>query len=271
MKILHVVPYFYPAWGYGGPPKAVYEIAKNQVLLGHDVHVLTTTAFERDELLPSGRVNIDGIKVTRLPNISNFVMWKFHFCTPVGVKDFLRNHEFDCVHLHEVRTLLNYFSLQNAKTREFVISPWGTLPYNDSRIFIKRFFDKVLLKNLETKILVSFAQTDHETEVIKRFAVSKQVVLIPLGIDFREFSHLPSQLEARKQLGLDINSFYFLFLGRFSPHKGLRNVLLAFNKVRLTFPRARLLLVGRDDGYLKQVLKLIKLNDLSSMFRSGYI
>ena len=44
MKILHVVPYFPPAYSFGGPVKAVYQIAKELVKRKHEVVVYTSDA-----------------------------------------------------------------------------------------------------------------------------------------------------------------------------------------------------------------------------------
>ena len=111
MRILHVTPYFYPALAFGGPPKAVYEIAKRQAKAGHQVSVLTTTAFEKNETLASGSFKLDDITVYRVNNVSNSLLWKYHFSTPIGAHSILQKEKFDTVHLHEVRTLLNIVTI----------------------------------------------------------------------------------------------------------------------------------------------------------------
>jgi glycosyltransferase involved in cell wall biosynthesis len=44
MRVLHVVPSFYPAFVYGGPIYSVYELCAELTRLGCEVHVLTTDA-----------------------------------------------------------------------------------------------------------------------------------------------------------------------------------------------------------------------------------
>lgn len=44
LRVLHVVPSFYPAHGYGGPVSALYELCLAQVAAGLDVRVLTSAA-----------------------------------------------------------------------------------------------------------------------------------------------------------------------------------------------------------------------------------
>lgn len=258
VKILHVVPYFYPAWSYGGPPRAVYEIAKEQVKAHHDVSVLTTTAYQENETLPAGNSTIDGISVTRLKNISNKIMWNYHFCTPIGIKEYFVAHSFECIHLHEVRTALNYYSLLYSDCTDFVLSPWGTLPYNDSMIFIKKNIDTFLLPLMRNKIRISFAQTNHEKDVLEEYKIGKKNEVIPLGINFSSSVNFSNKSKARKKLNLDADAFYYLFLGRFSPYKGIEILLKSFVSVLNVYPKSKLLLVGRDDGYMQKIMELIR-------------
>ena len=39
MHIAFVIPYFYPAWQYGGPPRVAYELARELVRREHKVTV----------------------------------------------------------------------------------------------------------------------------------------------------------------------------------------------------------------------------------------
>lgn len=53
MRILHVVPSYYPAVRYGGTIPAVHDLAKALVLRGHEVEVYTT--------------NVDGPGISKVP------------------------------------------------------------------------------------------------------------------------------------------------------------------------------------------------------------
>jgi len=256
MKILHVIPYFAPAWGYGGTPRAAFEIAKNQVKYGHQVCVLTTDAFDEKSRLKKFEV-IDGIKVFRAKNLSNFLTWKFHFVTPVNLPEEV-NSNFDVIHLHEVRSLLNILVLLKFKAKKIVLSPWGTLPYNNSLVLIKKVVDFLFLPILRWKVDFSFAQTTHEEKVLKQFKISKFQIIVPLGIDANFFSSLPSKLESRKKLKIDSNELLFVYLGRFSRYKGVDNLIHVFCQAIEKGIEAKLLLVGRDDGFLSQIINTIK-------------
>ena len=65
MKILHVVPTYYPATRYGGPIRSVHGLASALAAQGHDVHVYTTNVDGKGVLpVPLDRpVQLDGVNV----------------------------------------------------------------------------------------------------------------------------------------------------------------------------------------------------------------
>ena len=63
MRILHVVPSYYPAVNYGGPIYAIHQLCAAQVALGLEVDVFTTNRNGSGvSNVPIGvPVNIDGV------------------------------------------------------------------------------------------------------------------------------------------------------------------------------------------------------------------
>src|ERR1700739_1355211 len=57
MKVLHVVPSFHPAYSYGGPIRSTFELCRNAVELGFEVHVLTTDANGLEHVLDVDKQN----------------------------------------------------------------------------------------------------------------------------------------------------------------------------------------------------------------------
>lgn len=251
MRILHIVPYFYPAWSYGGTPRAVYEIAKRQAKSGHDVTVFTTNAFDGTEVIKKSQETVDGIKIKRFKNLSNFMVWNLRF--PIPLKMFSEDfNKFDLVHIHETRNLLNIAALYKFNGK-LVFSPWGTLPFNDQQIAVKKIFDTFLIDKLKTKTFLSLAQNNHELDLLGQWGIGKNRSLLPLGIDLDFFKNNPKKNESRKKLNLSKDDKIFLFLGRFSPAKGIGLLIKSFLKATQKHDNIKLLLVGRDDGYLSQI------------------
>ena len=73
MKILYVIPYFYPAVTIGGSAKALYDLSRALVAKGHEITVLTTDLYDGSKRINSNNkeVNKDGIKVIYFTNFSN--------------------------------------------------------------------------------------------------------------------------------------------------------------------------------------------------------
>ncbi len=258
MKILHVVPYFAPAWAFGGTPRAVYEIAFQQVRNGHDVSVLTSDALSKKQRTPKLEEMVSGVKVFRVRNASQKLVWNFHFLTIWKLPKGVDLTSFDVIHLHETRTLLHFLVLQHIDSSQKVIfSPWGTLPYNDRLIFVKKIMDFFLVPLLKEKVSVGTGQNKHELEVLRSFQIGKRQHILPLGVSTNFFSKLPSKRISRQKLQIPSDKTAFLFLGRFSREKGLELLLRSFAEFAKRHADVILVCVGRDDGYLSDMKKII--------------
>ena len=73
MKILHVVPTYYPAVRYGGPIRSVHGLASALAAQGHEVHVYTTNV-DGEEVLP--------VSLDRPARLDGVTVW--YFATSVG-------------------------------------------------------------------------------------------------------------------------------------------------------------------------------------------
>src|SRR2546427_9907922 len=51
LRVLHVVPSFFPARAYGGPTESVYRLCRHLAAAGADVRVLTSNADGRDAVV----------------------------------------------------------------------------------------------------------------------------------------------------------------------------------------------------------------------------
>src|SRR5579859_3559978 len=65
LRILHVVPTYYPAVRYGGPIRSVHGLAAALAARGHDVHAYTTTVDGPTDLpvAVDTPINLDGVTV----------------------------------------------------------------------------------------------------------------------------------------------------------------------------------------------------------------
>lgn len=109
MTILHVSPYYPPAWAFGSTPGAVASLARAQAAHGHTVIVLTTDAMAPHERLNAGDAVVDGVRVVRVRNLSGATRTWLGCSTPMGLRHAARRlaDRVDLVHLHELVTVEN--------------------------------------------------------------------------------------------------------------------------------------------------------------------
>ncbi len=82
---------------------------------------------------------------------------------------------------------------------------------------------------------------------------------------------LPASNEFRGKLGINSKEKIVLYVGRIAERKGLQCLIPAFKKV-IGKVAAKLVIVGMDDGYLKQATsQVIRLNLSNSVFFTGIL
>ena len=111
LKILRTVPFFAPAFGYGGPVVHTLNISKIQVSLGYDVRVFTSNILTNDiiskNLLKYEILN--GVKVHRFP-IKYRLGNSHYFITPSIASGFIK-YDYDIIHSHSFRTFQTDMSI----------------------------------------------------------------------------------------------------------------------------------------------------------------
>jgi glycosyltransferase involved in cell wall biosynthesis len=99
LRILQVVPTYYPAVRYGGPIRSVHGLSVALARRGHDVHVFTTNMDGPGDLdVPTDRrVDLDGVSVRYFPVPA---LRRLAWSPAMGRELNERVAEFDVVHLH---------------------------------------------------------------------------------------------------------------------------------------------------------------------------
>ncbi|MBI3379825.1 glycosyltransferase [Candidatus Gottesmanbacteria bacterium] len=272
-NILHVIPYFAPAWGFGGPVRISWDLAKKSSSVGHKVTVFTTTISDgKTKEFASGEEFINNIRVVRFPNDNNWAASQ-KIWNPKGLSEQLNKEikQFDLICLHEYRTLLNVqvskLALQN-KTPYFLFA-YGTIPRGDGwKVLAKFLFDKCwgykMIKNANRV----FAQTTNEKSEYRKSGVSPQKIsMFPLMVNLDEFKILPTKKYAREKFNFSQKDFVILFLGRLHKYKGIELIIRAVEGLKNKIPNLKLLIVGNDEGYLPIIKQVIKKKNLGAFIK----
>ena len=278
MRILHLTPYYKPAYAFGGVVRAVEGMATTLAERGHQVTVLTTDAFDHEQRLSGAQdATIEGVRIIRCPNVSTRLRGKLNLSTPRSMK---RTAEaifpaIDVVHTHEFRTLENLLVTPVAQKLNvpIVLSPHGTLYRGSGRGFLKAAWDRTLSGGVAVRVDHVIALTENELAEIKSIWITFGIrqhptgfSVIPNGVRLAEFASIGPGEEFRKRHNLD-DAPVVLFMGRLQARKGLDVLINAFRAADVQ--NSRLLIVGPDEGMLP-TLRSIAGNDSRIVF-TGYL
>jgi len=274
VKITFVIPYFYPAWQYGGQPRSAFELARALVRRGHSVEVLTTDSIG-DARLPgmTGRSvtqNVEGIQVTYYRNLSNTLAYRQRLFWPSGFFAEIRKRlqGRDIVHIHELRSFLTVAAARAAHDLRvpYVISTHGGLRHlgkKTAKILFDRLWGDKIAKRASTVLALSSVE---ETDA-RAFGIDpKKIRRLPNPVDITEFEKLPNRQGFRDRWKLG-NGKVVLFLGRLHWIKGADLLLQAFQGSHTLFPELRLVMAGPDDGQEAQLQRMATEMSLESAVR----
>ncbi|MHB2169121.1 glycosyltransferase [Alsobacter sp. R-9] len=247
MRILHVVPTYWPAVRYGGPIVSVHGLAKAQVEKGHDVDVFTTNVDGPGVVpLPTGEVcPKDGVRVT-------------YFATELGRRIYrspammsaLRSNlgGYDVVHVHSVFLWPTVAACRECirQNRPFILSPRGMLV--PDLIARKSRAIKTAWLWLYGALTVSSAAAIHATSVVEAEALAslglsfRRIEVIPNGIDPDE----PKMFNSAGGEGRTIVS-----IGRINWKKGLDRIIESLPLL----VDVKLIIAGNDEDGHQAVLE----------------
>lgn len=222
MKLLHVTPFYEPAWAYGGMVRAVAGLCRALVRGGHEVTVVTALLDAAHPRLET----LDGVRVRRVPAMLKRVLAPW----APGLRGLLKSElEYaQVVHLHGLRSgmAVSTYRACEAAGRPWVLQPHGSLPHHDRFVLLKLAFDGLwgrrMLHLAHSLVAVSQAEARD---------LAREAHVVPNGVD-------PMGSAVRSERP----GFYrILFVGNDSPQK--RSDLLPDLLAEL--PAVRLQVVGR--------------------------
>jgi len=259
VNLLHVIPYYAPAWAYGGSVRAATELTRALARAGHRVTVLTTDTISPSERASVLRETLDGVEVVRVRNLSNRLRGRLNLSTPRGLaaaaRTLIAERGIELMHCHELRTVENLRVVPVAEALDVpvVVSPHGTLPLSTGRPTLKRAWDRLLggrlLPHFDAVIALTRDEAADARVLWAAQGVDIPIYIVPNGVHLDEFAALPPRHVARARWNLGEGPVV-LFLGRLHERKGVQLLLPAFAGALPHVPQARLLIAGPDEGML---------------------
>jgi glycosyltransferase involved in cell wall biosynthesis len=267
MKLLCVIPSYWPAFQFGGPIFSLHELNKRVAEKGIAVTVYTTNAGQKASLSADSQVDVDNIRVhyfaySKLFQFLGSTGWHFSLAMARAIRQNLKR--FDLLYIlgawnYPVATAA-YFCRQARKP--YIISPRGQLyPY----LIKKKFWKKEIYYNFVTKKDLNCASAIHYTTEDERQAchaylkLRSRSVVIPNGIDLAGFSNFAAKGKLRERFPILKGKKIILFLSRINWKKGLDILVKAYSVLAKEKNDLHLLIVGEgDSGYTRKVKKWIK-------------
>jgi len=273
MRIVHVTPYFAPAYVYGGPPRSILGLCQALRRAGADVGVVTTTANGDGELPPAvaARSVCDDVPVTYVPR-----SFPKRYFRAADLAETLDRHAAGCdlVHVHGCWNAFGWAAARWCRRtgRPYVISPRGMLqPWSFRSGRVRKWAGyRVMERPALSRARFIHATSQHESDAIDRLGLGVDVVTVPNGLE--EFGPaLAGERDAfRAKFGFRPDDFVILFLGRLHQKKGIDTLLRAMQHVAASRPEVGLLIAGTGEpAYVASLAALAQ--DLVDAGRARFV
>ena len=265
MKIL-ILSDDFPPLVLGGAGVVAFNLAQGLQKAGHEIFVITAVGRKEKE----GWTEFEGLKIFRIYSHYH-PRWRaylslYNFQTISKIKKIIKEVKPQIVHAHNIHTHLSYYSLKIAKKQattvfltahdtmlysygkvvdEFKIS-WVQelknyrLRYNPMRNLIIRCYLKYVDRIIAVSNILWHALVNNGI---------KNVITIHNGIDLDGWTTLDESVVNFKKRYRLKDKKIVLFVGRLSGAKGGLNLVKAMAVAIKKYPKAILLIVGREDRY----------------------
>ena len=257
LKVAQVGVYFVP-FMVGGVEWYMYNISKELVRMGNEVHVFTADSYMGSKH-PKEEI-IDGIFVHRIPLKLDLT---YRFKVWDGLADAIKGINFDIVHAYDYAQPHTPIALKvgkelGSKTFVTVFDIHSMIPRPWYKQIPMRRIEKYFARKvfpLSDKVLVRAPEL--VPPLIELGVPKDKLVVTPSGI-LDEALEQADGKRFRERIGIEGHPV-ILYLGRMNPLKGPQHILEAAPKVLSEFPNAVFLFIGPDQRqYTRKLLSRAK-------------
>jgi glycosyltransferase involved in cell wall biosynthesis len=252
MRILHVVPSYYPAVRYGGPIQSVHALATATVNRGHEVHVYTTNVDgSNNSEVPLGHsVDRDGVCVWYYATNAGR---RFYRSLDMGRALRSRLKNFHIVHVHSVFLWPTSAAARVARDVgvPYIVAPRGMLVNElirrKSSLAKRAWIALFERRNIEQAAAVHVTSEIESKELKESGFKPRRIALVPNGVNLPPIDRMSISTSS---VAASQSRPIILFLGRVNWKKGLDRLIPAITYV----PEAELVIAGNDEENYRPTL-----------------
>lgn len=256
MKILQVSPYFHPY--NGGQEVFVYNLSKNLIKAGHEVHVITSNYPST-----SDSEIFDGINIKRYRCVSRPLR---NPIAPQFLRLGKRLKDYDVIHMHNEHSFPSMViaNLKEINAKPLIITTHGQLKFgNYSKDFIEKIYNKTIGKRVFRKCDAIIALSESDKDYIASLGIdSEKIEIIPNAIDplFLDYETMKACGEAyllkKPQFR---NKKIVLFVGPVIRRKGVEYLIRAIPYVLKSIASNEILFIITGSGdYINEAIVMAK-------------
>jgi glycosyltransferase involved in cell wall biosynthesis len=245
MRVLHVLASGSVNWG--GPPIAVFELARGLSKLGvsNSVVTLDETPYPRYSIPENIDVHFCGDAL--IPRLGIPGSWALVHTLR---REIART---DLVHLHELWHLPQAVGsiMSKLSRKPYVVSPHGAVePFFGGNSRLKSLAWHTYQRQVLRSAAIIHAINENEKELLSRSVGLSRIETVPNGIDIDRVDRFLRQANEESGGRMVPSPPFLLFLGRMTPKKGVAILLDSFRLLAGEFPRMKLVIAGPDPlGY----------------------
>jgi len=283
MKILLGVPEYQP-YHVGGGGEVYKQLAENYKKLGNEVVVIYgyyPTNSWSEEIKEYTK---DGIKFYQIPEIPYPKSMPFlRTVMPPNPKSWfklkaiIKKENPDVAHLHGYGFLLvnKLAKILKKQKVKYIFTLHGYPETQNKKNFLIKLIWKYYIKFIMNKTLRNSKGvtgiSNYITKDLRNICQNKSITVYN-GINLEDYKHTLKKINIRKKHNINDKTLVIFSLGRLSEMKGFQEVIKLLPKFQEKKITVKYLIAGEDDGYKKDLIKLIKeLNQKDNVEFLGFL
>jgi len=278
MRILHVVPWYEPAWSSGGTAVAVSTLCRAITKLGINVTVYTTNDAGANKYLnvpQNEQIILGGVNVKYFACGFPFTNWKASmYSRGLSIALSRTIHTFDLVHISSTRHWHGFIAAKLAvqKGIPYIVSPHASLMSNYLRL-IGSFLLKYPYVRICDSFMVKNATAIHylcegERIASAEYGFGRPSFVVGNGIDLSGFSrNTKSRTKLREMYHISNDCIVLLFIGRIHPLKNIDLIIDALIRIKASPELFRFFIIGpvSDSSYNKLLRAKVRKSNMETV------